>query len=131
MIASFIAQNVPKDAVVLSVGVDPRLRLSHPYLAGLRFVMLTLDVDSARKQGRPPLDGLRYWTQAGREASSIWLTPDVLDPASVPWLERMGIPAEIWSRVVHAARPVDRRVLGADGIVVREPFVLTRITLAR
>ena len=131
VIASFIGEHVPKDAVVLSVGVDPRLRLSLPYLAGRRVVMLTLDVDSARKQGRSALDGLAYWLRAGSEAPAVWLTPDVLDPASAAWVERLGIPAGIWSGVVRAVTPVDRHVLEPDGIVVREPFALTRVTLAR
>jgi hypothetical protein len=131
VIASFVAEHVPRDGVVLSVGVDPRLRLSLPYLAGRRVVMLSLDVDSARKQGRSPLDGLAYWLRAGSQAPSIWLTPDVLDAASVAWVERMGIPGQTWSRVLGAARPVERHVLAADGVVIRKPFVLTRIVLTR
>ncbi len=131
VIASFVRGQVPKEAVVLSVGMDPRLRLALPYLAGRRVVMLTLDVDSARNQGRPALDGLAYWLRAGSQAPAVWLTPDVLDPTSARWVEKMGIPPGVWSRVVRAVTPVERQVLEPDGIVVREPFVLTRVTLAR
>jgi len=131
VIASFISESVPKDAVVLSVGVDPRLRLSLPYLSGRRVVTLRLDVESARNQGRSPMDGLAYWMDAGIGGRSVWVTPEVLDPRSASAVQRMGIPVELWSRVVQAARPVERRVLEPDGLIIREPFVLTRITLAK
>jgi hypothetical protein len=131
VIATFVSDNVPKDAVVLSVGVDPRLRLSLPYLSGRRVVTLRLDVESARDQGRSPMDGLAYWMGAGIAGRSVWVTPDVLDPRSAGPVERMGIPLGLWSRVVQAARPVERRVLEPDGLVIREPFVLTRISLAK
>ncbi len=131
VIATFVFDNVPKDAVVLSLGVDPRLRLSLPYLSGRRVVTLRLDVESARSQGRSPMDGLAYWMDAGTAGRSVWVTPEVLDPRSASAVQRMGIPVELWSRVVQAARPVERRVLEPDGLVIREPFVLTRITLAK
>jgi hypothetical protein len=130
VIASFVSANVPKDAVVLSVGVDPRLRLSLPYLSGRRVVMLTLDVLSARAQGRSPLQALDYWMGAGINAPSVWVTTDVLDPGSVAWVERLGIPASTWSRVVSAGRPVQRRVLEPDGVVIRQSFVLTELIVA-
>jgi hypothetical protein len=130
VIASFVAANVPKDAVVLSVGVDPRLRLSLPYLSGRRVVMLTLDVLSARAQGRSPLQALDYWMGVGKTAPSVWVTPDVLDPSSLAWVERLGIPAGIWSAIISAGRPVHRRVLKPDGVVIRQPFVLTELIVA-
>ena len=130
VIASFVSTSVPSDAVILSVGVDPRLRLSLPYLSGRRFVTLTLDVESARAQGRPPLDGLAYWLRAGKAARSVWVTPDVLDPRTMAWIGQLDVPPGIWVQFVAAARPGQRRVLPSDGAVIREPFVLTEITLA-
>lgn len=130
VIASFVSASLPADAVLLTVGVDPTLRLSLPYLSGRRVVTLTLDVDSARTQGRPTLDGLAYWLRAGRAARSVWVTPDVLDPRTAMWMEQLGIPAAIWGRFVAAVRPGQRRVLPLDGVVIREPFALTEITLA-
>ena len=116
--------------MLLAVGVDPTLRLSLPYLAGRRVVTLTLDVDSARTQGRPPLDGLAYWLRAGRGARSVWVTPDVLEPRTAMWMQQLGIPPGTWARFVAAIRPGQRRVLPPDGVVIREPFALTEITLA-
>ncbi|HLE60697.1 MAG TPA: hypothetical protein VI700_04100 [Thermoanaerobaculaceae bacterium] len=130
VIASFVSATLPADAVLLAVGVDPTLRLSLPYLAGRRVVTLTLDVDSARTQGRPPLDGLAYWLHAGRGARSVWVTPDVLDPRTAMWMQQLGIPPGTWARFVAAIRPGQRRVLPLDGVVIREPFALTEITLA-
>jgi hypothetical protein len=130
VIASFVATNLPDDALLLSVGVDPALRLSLPYLSGRRVVTLTLDVNSARLQGRPPLDGLTYWLRAGGAARSVWVTPDVLDPRSIVWVEQLGIPAGRWARFAARIRPGQRRMLPPDGVVIREPFVLTEITLA-
>lgn len=130
VIAAFVSENVPNDAVVLSVGVDPRLRLSLPYLSGRRVVTLRLDVESAKSQGRSPIDGLAYWMHAGIAGRSVWATPEVLDPQSASAVQRMGIPVELWLRVMQAVRPVERRVLEPDGLIIREPFVLTRITLA-
>lgn len=46
------------------------------------------------------------------------------------WIEQLGIPAGNWVRFTSAIRPGQRRVLPPDGIVIREPFVLTQITLA-
>jgi hypothetical protein len=130
VIASFVSSSVPDDALLLSVGVEPTLRLSLPYLSGRRVVTLTLDVNSARRQGRPPLDGLTYWLRAGGAARSVWVTPDVLNPESVPWIEQLGIPGAIWVRFARAIRPGQQRVLPPDGVVIREPFILTEITLA-
>jgi hypothetical protein len=130
VIASFVSTSLPEDALLLSVGVEPALRLSLPYLSGHRVVTLTLDVNSALRQGRPPLDGLVYWLRAGGSARSVWVTPDVLDPRSMAWIEQLGIPAGNWVRFTSAIRPGQRRVLPPDGIVIREPFVLTQITLA-
>jgi hypothetical protein len=130
VIASFVSASLPADAALLAVGVDPMLRLSLPYLSGRRVVTLTLDVESARTQGRPPLDGLAYWLRAGRAARSVWVTPDVAEPRTTVWIEQLGIPAEIWARFVAAVRPGHRHVLPPDGVVIREPFVLTEITLA-
>ncbi len=130
VIASFVSSSLPDDALLLSVGVEPTLRLSLPYLSGRRVVTLTLDVNSARQQDRPPLDGLAYWLRAGRAARSVWVTPDVLDPWSAVWIEKLGIPAESWMRFAGAIRPGQRRVLPRDGVVIRAPFVLTEITLA-
>ncbi|HVN32878.1 MAG TPA: hypothetical protein VMT45_12925 [Thermoanaerobaculaceae bacterium] len=130
VIASFVSTSLPKDALLLSVGVEPTLRLSLPYLSGHRVVTLTLDVNSALRQGRPPLDGFSYWLHAGSSARSVWVTPDVLDPSSVPWIEQLGIPGGNWVRFTSAIRPGERRVLPPDGIVIREPFALTQITLA-
>jgi hypothetical protein len=130
VIASFASASLPDDAVLLSVGVEPALRLALPYLSGRRVVTLTLDVNSARRQGRPPLDGFTYWLRAGGSGRSVWVTPDVLDPRSVPWIEQLGIPAGTWLRFTSAIRQEKRQVLPPDGIVIREPFVLTEITLA-
>ena len=46
------------------------------------------------------------------------------------WMEQLGIPPAIWARFVAAVRPGQRRVLPLDGVVIREPFALTEITLA-
>jgi hypothetical protein len=130
VIASFVSATLPEDAVLLAVGIDPALRLSLPYLSGRRVVTLTLDVDSARTQGLPPAEGLAYWLRAGRAARSVWVTPDVLDPSTATWMHRLGIPPAAWTRFVAAIRPGQRAALPLDGVVIREPFVLTEITLA-
>jgi hypothetical protein len=130
VIASFVSKTVPADGVLLTVGVEPRLRLALPYLSGRRVVSLTLDVESARAQGRPPSAALAYWMEAGRGARSLWVTPDALDRATSAWVENLGIPSAVWSRVVAGARPLRRRMLPADGVVIKEPFVLTEISVA-
>ena len=130
VIASFVSETVPADGVLLTVGVEPRLRLALPYLSGRRVVSLALDVESARAQGRPPLAALAYWMEAGRGARSLWVTPDVLDRRTPAWIDTIGIPSEVWSRVVGGATPLRRRMLAADGVVIREPFVLTEISVA-
>jgi hypothetical protein len=129
VISSFVAETLPEDGVLLTVGVEPRLRLALPYLSRRRVVTLTLDAESARAQGRKPLAALAYWLEAGRGARSLWVTPDVLDRATSAWVEQLGIPSEVWSGVVAAARPVRRRQLAADGVVIRQPFVLTEISV--
>jgi hypothetical protein len=130
VIASFVAETLPGDGVLLTVGVEPRLRLALPYLSGRRVVSLTLDAESARAQGRAPSAALAYWMEAGRGARSLWVTPDVLDRATSAWVENLGIPSAVWSRVVAGARPLRRQMLPADGVVIREPFVLTEISVA-
>jgi len=130
VIASFVSATLPEDAVLLAVGVDPTLRLSLPYLSGRRVVTLALDVESARTQGLPPLEGLAYWLRAGHAAHSVWVTPDVLDPRTATWMHQLDIQPGTWTRFVAAIRPGQRRKLPLDGVVIREPFVLTEITLA-
>jgi len=130
VIASFVSETVPADGVLLTVGVEPRVRLALPYLSGRRVVSLTLDAESARALGRPPLAALAYWMEAGRSARSLWVTPDVFDRGTPAWVEKLGIPSPVWSRVVAGATPLRRRMLPADGVVIREPFVLTEISVA-
>ncbi len=130
IVASFVAEALPPEAVLLTVGVEPRLRLALPYLCGRRVVTLALDVQSARAQGRDPLTALAYWVAAGEQARSLWVTPDVLAGSTTAEVVALGIPAPVWTNLVARARTLERRVLPPDGVAVLEPFVLTRISVA-
>ncbi len=125
-IASFIRQTTPEKATLLSVGSDARLRLGLQYLGGRRVVDLTLAVSSAKQQSRDPRIALKYWMDRARSAGSVWLLPDVLDPASSDWVASLGIPREVWRRTVSELQVGPATVLPADGVVLDSPFVLCR-----
>jgi hypothetical protein len=128
-IASFVAENTPADAVVISVGTDARVRLALPYLSGRRVVDLTLAVASARRQRQPVAVALAYWSGAARAARHLYALPDVFAPSSLAWVEHLGVPADRFTAVVAGLRVVGRRELPADGIVLDAPFILREVSL--
>lgn len=128
--ASEITRRLPPGADLLAVGADPRLRLGLPYLSGRRVVDLTMAVEAARRQGQPPLGGLAVWTARAAASRELWALPDVLDPASATIVAGLGIPEEAWHRVANALFRGETTTIPADGVALREPFVLTHVRLA-
>ena len=127
--AGFVQEQVGPQAVILSVGVDSRVRLGLGYLSGRSVVDLTLAVRSARIAGRPATDGLDYWLERARRADELWTLDDVLDPLSEAWVVEAGIPRRAWRAAVAGLVPVRAVELEPDGAVVREPFRLHRVRL--
>jgi len=128
MVASFVSENTPADAVVISVGTDARVRLALPYLSGRRVVDLTLAVASARRQRQPATVALAYWSDTARSARHVYALPDVFAPSSLAWVERIGLPTDRFAAVVAGFHVVRRHELPADGVVLDAPFVLREIS---
>ena len=130
VLADFVRRTVPEDGTVLSLGADARLRLGLGYLSGRRVVSLALAVDSARSQGRSPEVALAYWLDRARTATTVWLTPDVLDAKGAAFAEQeLGLPAAELSKALDHLVPEDRTTLPPDGVTIRSPFILTRATV--
>ena len=128
VVASFVSENTPADAVVISVGTDARVRLALPYLSGRHVVDLTLAVASARRQQQPATVALAYWSNAANSARHLYALPDVFAPSSVAWVERLGLPADRFAAVVAGFHVIRRHELPADGVVLDAPFVLCEIS---
>lgn len=128
--ASEVTRRLPPGADLLAVGADTRLRLGLPYLSGRRVVDLTMAVEAARRQGQPPLHGLTVWMARAAASRELWALPDVLDPASDTIVVGLGIPEGSWHRVVNALFRGETTTIPADGVALREPFVLTHVRLA-
>ncbi len=128
--ALFVARTVPQDGLILSLGMDPRLRLGLPYLSGRRVDDLALMLAGARRRGLPPARALEAWLDRARDARRLWALEDLFDPGAGPWLAERGIPPERWERVRRRFRVTDTVTLPADGIAVRRPFTLYRLAYA-
>jgi hypothetical protein len=128
VVASFVSESTPVDAVVISVGTDARVRLALPYLSGRRVVDLTLAVASARRQRQPATVALAYWSDVARSAKHLYALPDVFAPSSLAWVERIGLPTDRFAAVVAGFHVVRRHELPADGVVLDAPFVLREIS---
>ena len=127
VIAGFVAANVPADAVVLSVGTDPRLRLSLGYLAGRRVIDLTRVADAARLEGKPAEQAWRWWVEQAAAAPGVWATPDVFDPASRGWAARYGIRGDAFDELAGSWLVGERRELAGDQVVGPEGFSVTEL----
>ena len=126
-IASFVAASVPADAVVLSIGTDPRVRLSLGYLSGRRVLDLTRAGDAARREGKSPEQAWRWWLGQAEAARSVWATPDVFDPASRGWIERYGIRPDALDELATTWRVGERRRLPGDEVVGPAGFSVTEL----
>lgn len=129
--AAEVARRLPSGAELLAVGADARLRLGLPYLSGRRVIDLTMAVEGARRQGLSPADGLRAWVTAAGSSRELWALPDVLDPASSRTFAALGLSESAWQQVAGSIFTGESLVIPADGVALREPFVLTRVALAR
>jgi len=127
VIAGFVAANVPAEAVVLSVGTDPRLRLSLGYLAGRRVIDLTRVAEAARLEGKPAEQAWRWWVGQAAAAPGVWATPDVFDPASRAWAARYGIRGEDFDELAASWLVGERRQMAGDQVVGPEGFSVTEL----
>ncbi len=127
VIAGFVAASVPADGVVLSVGTDPRLRLSLGYLSGRRVIDLTRVAAAARREGRPAEQAWRWWVDQAGAAPGVWATPDVFDPASQAWAARYGIRSEALGELAATWLVGERRHLAGDEVVGPEGFSVTEL----
>lgn len=127
VISDFVRRTTPPEATVLSLGRDARLRLGLQHLSGRRIVDLTLAAHSAERRARSPRLALRYWADRARAADQLWALSDVLAADADHTVGALGIPPETWHAVRAHLRPARREVLRPDGVVIREPFTLTRI----
>lgn len=128
--ALFVARTVPEDGLILSLGMDARLRLGLPYLSGRRVDDLALILAGARRRGLPPATALEAWLDRARGTRRLWALEDLFDPGAGPWLAERGIPPERWERVRRRFRIVDTVTLPADGVAVRREFTLYRLAYA-
>jgi len=129
--AEFTASTVPRQALVLTLGMNPRLRLGLPYLSGRRFDDMALLLAGARRRGLPPSAALEAWLRRTREAQQLWALEDLFDPGAASWLAERGISPERWEAIRREFHVLDARTLPPDGIAVRQPFTLYRISASR
>jgi len=130
VIATRIAAQLPEGATVVSIGTDARARLGLRYLSSRKVVDLTFLLDRARRDGRPAEEALIVWVREIAEAPSAWATADVFSREAASWLAGQGLEVDSWARVRGALRTGRRLVVPADGIVLREPFVLTEVSFS-
>ena len=128
--AGLTARNVPAEALILTLGMDARLRLGLPYLSGRRFDDLALLLAGARRRGLPPSAALEAWLRRAREGRQLWATEDLFDPAAASWLADRGIPSASWQRIRRQLHVLDTRTFPPDGIALKRPFTLHRIAIS-
>jgi hypothetical protein len=129
LIAEFVQKVVPEQGQVLAVGADAEVRLGLPYLASRHVEDLTLLVADARGQGVPPEVALRYWLDQVDSGRPTWALGEVFDPATVAWIEELGIARATWHKALQALISGEPITLPADHVALPEPVTLRPVVL--
>ncbi len=126
VVASFVLESTPENAVILTAGTSPRFRVSVPYLSERRFVDLAL-LRSRLGAGQPPEAALEAWYRKATAESNVWVHPDVFSAEGRAFVQTLDIPVASWDRVIASFRPQGSVSCAADGAVLQSPFTLTRV----
>jgi hypothetical protein len=129
-IADHVRTHLSESATLLSIGVDPELRLSLPYLSGRRVVSLSLLVRSARHAGASADEALERWLEIAVDAPDPWVLEDLDDPAVATMLDDLDVTADMWRVARRFFSTIGSATLPADEVVILEPVTLHRVRVA-
>ncbi len=127
LMADFVRDVVPEQGQVLAVGVDPKVRLSLPYLSSRHVEDLTLLVHAARSQELSPEAALAYWLSRVADDRPTWALAELLDPATLHWIEQLGLTRDAWQHALSQLAYGPPRTMPADGVVLTKPITLIPI----
>ena len=127
LVADFVHETVPEGGALVTIGVDPELRLALPHLGGRRVIDLTSIVHSARRAGATPREALGRWLQLASAADGTWMLEDPGSTVTEQWIVELGVPKEAWWRARSMLRLGPGATLEADDVVIRQSITLHRL----
>ena len=130
LVADFVHETLPEGGALVTIGVDPELRLALPHLGGRRVIDLTSIVHSARRAGATPQDALGRWLQLAAAADGRWLLEDPDSAVTEQWIAGLGIPEQAWRSARAMLLLGGSATLEADDVVVREAITLRQLEIS-
>jgi hypothetical protein len=129
LVADFVHETVPEGGALVTIGVDPELRLALPHLGGRRVIDLTSIVHSARRAGATPQEALGRWLQLAAAADGTWLLENPDSAVTEQWIAELGIPEQAWRSARSMLRFGPGATLEADDVVIRQSITLRHFEL--
>jgi hypothetical protein len=129
LVADFVHEIVPEGGALVTIGVDPELRLALPHLGGRSVIDLTSIVHSARRAGATPEEALGRWLQTAAAAADTWMLEDPDSIVTEQWIAELGIPKPAWRSARSIIRLEHGAILEADEVVIRQSITLRRLEI--
>ncbi len=127
VVADRIALTVPAEALLLTVGRDPELRLAVPYLTGLPSADLTLICERARRERLPPDACVDRWIGRALGPAEVWMYENPVDPGTLRYVAELGVDADTWRRVIARLTIEEQRQVDVPGSDGSPRFTLWRV----
>lgn len=129
VVADRIAETVPADSLLLTVGRDPELRLAVPYLTGLPSADLTLIRERGSRERLPPDACVARWIDRARGHPEVWMYENPLDPDNLRYVAGLGVDADTWRRAVSMLTVEERRQTASTGPDGEPGLTLWRVSV--
>jgi hypothetical protein len=129
LVSDFVRETIPENGTLVTVGVEPELRLALPHLGGHRVIDLTSIVHSARRGGASPEQALGRWLQLAAVAEDTWMLEDPDSTVVERWIAELRIPEPAWQNARALLRLGRGETLEADDVVIRQPITLRRLEI--
>jgi hypothetical protein len=122
-----VAEDVPPDGPILTVGGDSAERLGLVYFAGRKVVDLAMLGGPSRTPAVRSQDAVERWLSAVSSSSRAWAFAEVFTEEGAERALAAGIPRLAWHRAIGSLVRGQELTLPADGKVRKKEFRLVEV----